>query len=61
MPKMRARSSTDDRTFEKQSATGLQWLRVGISFDTGTLAMATEILQEALETVPNEITIKFFR
>jgi predicted RNA-binding Zn-ribbon protein involved in translation (DUF1610 family) len=34
---------------------------VGISFDTAKLATATEILQEALETVPNEITIKFFR
>jgi hypothetical protein len=34
---------------------------VGISFDTAKMAAATEILQEALETVPNEITIKFFR
>jgi transcription elongation factor Elf1 len=34
---------------------------VGISFDTGKLAKATEIFEEALETVPNEITIKFFR
>ena len=34
---------------------------VGISFDTAKLAEATEILQEALEAVPNEITIKFFR
>ena len=34
---------------------------VGISFDTAKLAKATEIFQEALETVPNEITIKFFR
>jgi hypothetical protein len=33
---------------------------VGISFDTAKLAEATEILQEALEAVPNEITIKFF-
>jgi hypothetical protein len=32
---------------------------VGISFDTAKLAKATEILQEALEAVPNEITIKF--
>jgi hypothetical protein len=34
---------------------------VGISFDTAKLAAATEILQAALEIVPNEITIKFFR
>jgi transcription elongation factor Elf1 len=34
---------------------------VGISFDTAKLAEAAEILQEALEVVPNEITIKFFR
>ncbi len=34
---------------------------VGISFEIGILAEATEILQEALEVVPNEITIKFFR
>jgi hypothetical protein len=34
---------------------------VGISFDTAKLAKATEILQEALEAAPNEITIKFFR
>ena len=34
---------------------------VGISFDTAKLAEATQILQEALEAVPNEITIKFFR
>jgi transcription elongation factor Elf1 len=34
---------------------------VSISFDTAKLAKATEILREALETVPNEITIKFFR
>ena len=34
---------------------------VGINFDTEKLAQATAALQEALETVPNEITIKFFR
>jgi len=34
---------------------------VGISFDTAKLAKATESLLEALEAVPNEITIKFFR
>ena len=34
---------------------------VGISFDTAKLAKATEIFQEALGTMPNEITIKFFR
>ena len=34
---------------------------VGISFDTAKLVKATEILREALEAVPNEITIKFFR
>jgi transcription elongation factor Elf1 len=34
---------------------------VGISFDTAKFAKATEILHEALEAVPNEITIKFFR
>jgi hypothetical protein len=34
---------------------------VGISFDTAKLAQATEVLQGALEVVPNEITIKFFR
>jgi transcription initiation factor IIE alpha subunit len=34
---------------------------VGISFDTAKLAQATEVLQAALEVVPNEITIKFFR
>jgi transcription elongation factor Elf1 len=34
---------------------------VGISFDTAKLAKATESLQDALEAVPNEITIKFFR
>jgi transcription elongation factor Elf1 len=33
---------------------------VGISFDTAKLVKATEILHEALEVVPNEITIKFF-
>jgi transcription elongation factor Elf1 len=32
---------------------------VGINFDTAKLAKATEILQEAIEAVPNEITIKF--
>ena len=34
---------------------------VGISFDTAKLAKATENLQEALEAVPNEISIRFFR
>ena len=34
---------------------------VGISFDTAKIAQAAAILQEALEVVPNEITIKFFR
>jgi len=34
---------------------------VGISFDTAKLAQAAEVLQAALEVVPNEITIKFFR
>ena len=34
---------------------------VGISFETTKLAEATEVLQEALEVAPNEITIKFFR
>jgi transcription elongation factor Elf1 len=33
---------------------------VGISFDTEKLALATAALHEAVETVPNEITIKFF-
>ena len=35
--------------------------RVSISFDTAKLAQATEVLQAALEVVPNEITIKYFR
>jgi len=34
---------------------------VGVNFDTDKLAQATAALQEALESVPNEITIKFFR
>jgi len=34
---------------------------VGISFDTAKLAKVTESLQDALEAVPNEIAIKFFR
>ena len=34
---------------------------VGISFDTAKLAEATEILQEVLDAVSNEITIRFFR
>jgi hypothetical protein len=34
--------------------------RVAINFDTDKLSQAAEVLQEALETVPNEITIKFF-
>jgi predicted RNA-binding Zn-ribbon protein involved in translation (DUF1610 family) len=34
---------------------------IGISFDTAKLAAAAEVLPEALEVVPNEITIRFFR
>jgi hypothetical protein len=34
---------------------------IGISFDTAKLAEATGIFQEAIESLPNEITIKFFR
>jgi len=34
---------------------------VGINFDTDKLVQAAAALQEALDAVPNEITIKFFR
>lgn len=34
---------------------------VRISFDTDKLSQATEALREAMESAPNEITIKFFR
>jgi predicted RNA-binding Zn-ribbon protein involved in translation (DUF1610 family) len=34
---------------------------VGINIDTNRLANATEEIQRAIEKVPPEITIKFFR
>ena len=34
---------------------------VGINLDTGKRALAAAALREAIETVPAEITIKFFR
>jgi DNA-directed RNA polymerase subunit RPC12/RpoP len=34
---------------------------IGINIDTNRLANATEEIQKAIEKVPPEITIKFFR
>lgn len=34
---------------------------VGINIDTDRLAKATEEIRKAIEKVPSEITIKFFR
>jgi predicted RNA-binding Zn-ribbon protein involved in translation (DUF1610 family) len=34
---------------------------VGINFDTARVVAATEALEAALPSAPNEITIKFFR
>ncbi len=34
---------------------------IGINIDTDRLAKATEEIQKAIEKVPPEITIKFFR
>jgi len=34
---------------------------IGINIDTNRLAKATEEIQKALEKIPPEITIKFFR
>jgi hypothetical protein len=53
-PEMRARSSANDRRRVCNDC------GVGINLDTGKLALAAA-MREAIETVPAEITIKFFR
>ena len=43
---------------EHMTCTGCQ---IGINIDTNTLANAAEEIHKAIEKVPPEITIKFFR
>jgi len=61
MPELRPRTRTNDRADQIERAHELPECGVGINIDANRLSSAADEIQKAIDKVPPEITIKFYR